>query len=150
MYHTFRESLELARENQPDGWKPEDPPVAPTSFPNDLHFTVQEKLGEKLTNGGGELKLWNARGSFLDRLHGVDAFFTFAPRGKRAREAVVTVDLTLNPQKAAHGGKAEVVIWLPKPYADLSAEEREKILTGAADEVAARIAEQVSSGRSAA
>ncbi|PIR89383.1 MAG: hypothetical protein COU07_00590 [Candidatus Harrisonbacteria bacterium CG10_big_fil_rev_8_21_14_0_10_40_38] len=147
-YKQFKESLDLVKENQPEGWDPKDPPVAPTSFPSDLHLFVTEALeadGEK----EGSLKFFDALGSHLDKLHGIDAFFTYEVEVKKGprKEAVVTLDLTENPKKADRGAKADVILYIPEGvnYEAMTSEEKEAFLDSYAKAIAAGLESQLKS-----
>lgn len=120
-YKTYKEALTEVIQHPPAYrdrkgneyvWDPENPPLYPTSFPNDLHFTVKEEL-EKAIDPDCELRLYNASGSTLDKMHGVDAFFEMISKGQRL---YVTLDITNNPDKASH--KADVVLQIPPEYVD--------------------------------
>lgn len=173
-YKGFRESVDLVRANQPEGWNPEDPPAEPTSLPNDLHFAVLEALQKELEHEShempgfaaallhyakeGKLRLWNASGSYLDKLHGVDAFFTFSPYDDRrpgAQEVVYTIDVTKNTGKTDH--KADQIILLnPEAvdYAHLPSREKERLMHEYGKQIASGIVSKVErllrSGRTAA
>ncbi len=159
-YLNFREAMKLVRDNQPEDWDPNDPPAKPTSFPNDLHFAVCEELERRLTEHQDDLsplvagalqdaftkhgvRMFNALGSHLDRLHGVDSFFEFSvPLNQRSlaegyRQAVVTLDLTQNPDKAEHGGKANAVLYLPsfEDYTAMDAEKRADFMKRQAENI---------------
>ena len=36
-YLPYKDAMKVVTENQPKGWDPEDPPIKPTPFPNELH-----------------------------------------------------------------------------------------------------------------
>ncbi len=143
---SFGEALNLVRKYQPDGWNPEDPPIAPTSFPSDFHLKVLEALEADLKNHEGKLTFLTARKSFLDRLYGTDLIVTFEPVKGRIPEAIVTVDVTWDPDKKdKQDSKANVIVFFPAPYSELSESDREVILGNAAEEVVQFIREKLGS-----
>ncbi len=98
-YMSYRRAMDAAKRSQPVGWDPKDPP---TETANNFHARVCLAL-EKITGleEWSEVELWSAIGSALDRFHGIDGWFQF--RGR-----VVTIDLTLDPQKES--GRADFVL----------------------------------------
>ncbi len=159
-YLNFREAMRLVREHQPEGWDPADPPAHPTSFPNDLHFAVGEEITQRLAERSDDLspevaatlsealerhglQLFNALGSHLDRLHGVDAFFDFTiPVARGAglageKRITITLDLTQNPEKAERGAKANAVLYIPsfEDYTAMNPEERTNFMKRQAEGV---------------
>jgi len=173
-YKNFRESVALVKENQPEDWDPGDPPVTPTTLPGDLYFSVEQAFAEELSREiqdapgladklsrfarEGKLRLWNASGSHLDKLHGVDAFFTLSPYDDRrpgASEVVFTLDVTKNTEKTSH--KADQIILLnPEAvdYAHLPSNEKERLMHEYGKQIASGIVSKVErllrSGRTAA
>jgi len=95
-YRPFREAARLAKENQPDGWNPEGP-----SKPRAAEFYRQVREGLEDAKVHERPKFYTARGSALDRYHGVDAIFELSGRD-------VTVDFTVNPHKTEY--RADVVV----------------------------------------
>ena len=92
-YISFEKSLRLVQMCQP--WDPSDPS---TRAGNDLHCQVALALG---LEDWGELQFFSALGSPLDRFHGIDGFFQW-------RGTVVSIDLTIDPQKVKY--KADIVV----------------------------------------
>lgn len=120
-YKSYKEALNDVMANPPAYrdrkgneyvWDPENPPVLPSSFPGDLHFTVKEKLEESV-DPDCQLRMYNASGSTLDKVHGVDTFFELITKGNRF---YVTLDITTNDDKLTH--KADVVLHVPREYVD--------------------------------
>lgn len=91
----WREAAEAVRKGQPREKKP-------------IAARLENEVGKQL---GGRCMLYTAVRSSMDIFHGVDGFFEF-------QGTVVTVDLTLNPNKDS--GKADVIIY-PDDIDDLPA-----------------------------
>lgn len=83
-YMTFVDAMQEVRKHQPAR-------KAPAIVAIEREF---EKRGEKI-------EFYTAVGTALDLYHGVDGFFVF-------RGTVLTVDVTLNPNKIA--GKADIIL----------------------------------------
>lgn len=136
-YMEYQPALLLAGQNQPEGWNPEDPPEKPMPFPGEIHFLVKEMLeSEGMDNY--RLKLFTSAGSHFDKRHGVDAFFLLtSPQNKHA---IVTLDVTINPNKERNKHKADVIIFFPDGFTDqelFDAKKREQAEQPWAEEVAA-------------
>ena len=150
-YKSFAESLRSVEEHQPKGWNPEDPPIGTNNFLNDLHFLVQEGL-QKRFGENRSLRLWNALGSHLDVLHGVDLIFTFhlSPQSEKSRhpfEARATLDLTRNHHKEEVGGKADIIVPLEfaSQYQEMSEQSKMDFINGIVVSVVSQIEDQIDS-----
>jgi len=127
-YVEWPKAIELAKKFQPA--PPENPK---RDFFRELLIGVQEKLGVDIAKQPDSVRGYTAVGTPLDRFHGVDAFVTYADRGK---EYLVTLDATLRPEKIIEGHKADLMITdLPTP------EDDEDGYLEAIDAYAGRIAE---------
>ena len=62
-YKDFRSAMSIAKRNQPENWRPADPP---TRVANDMHYKTSERLGLECS----ELRLYTALGSSLDSVSG--------------------------------------------------------------------------------
>ena len=131
VYVPFHRAMEWAEEHQFG-----DPTDPDPRFANDLHATVAEKLGiEDLRR----IKFFTAVGSSLDFYHGIDAFFKIEQAGK---EIVVTLDVTMNPNKGENY-KADVVFYISAEGLD-PRDDREKYLEKI-NEVAEMIVDKIRS-----
>lgn len=140
VYKNYQQALEEVVKNPPayrdrkgqeHVWDPEDPPTYPSSFPSDLHFAVKELLENEI-DPDCKLRMYNASGSSLDRLHGVDALFELVTKGRRL---LVTVDITKNDKKEQY--KADVILHVPDEYVETKDEElREHLLKNWSEEIA--------------
>jgi len=107
-YIGFRQAVDLVKDVQPFK-DPADPHEKP--FPHDLHATLAEALS---LDNYEQLRFYTAVGSYLDKKHGVDAFFELdLGNGKSAR---ATLDMTQNPKKQDY--KADVVFQWPSEGLD--------------------------------
>lgn len=84
-YMSWKEAASEVRDNQPISQRP-------------LAGRLEKEVASRL---GRQCRLYTAVRSALDVFHGVDAFFEFHGQ-------VVTIDLTMNPDKIC--GKADLII----------------------------------------
>jgi hypothetical protein len=118
-YVDFPSSVRLIKDFQPGGGGKN--PKA--DFLNNLRIEVADRLGlqsdEEMERIGAYTAIGWPEKTPLDIFHGVDAFITYKAPGKD--EILVTLDNTENPEKAAAGAKADIVIFggdLPDPNDD--------------------------------
>lgn len=84
-----------------------DPTEPQKEIARDLRLEVIDVL-ELSEDESERLKFYTAVDTPLDEYHGVDAWIEYeTPEGERV---IVTLDITLNPEKLANGGKADVLI----------------------------------------
>lgn len=109
-YITFEQAVDLVKDNKYQPFKdPTNPHEKP--FPHDVHATLIEKLS---LDNYEQLRFYTAVGSYLDKKHGIDAFFELdLGDGKSVR---ATLDMTQNPNK--HDYKADVVFQWPNDGID--------------------------------
>lgn len=115
-YVRYWDAMWMVVKNQPPGWDPADPQ---TRMANDFQALVAEEMGEDYF---GNLMLYTARDSALDRFHGVDGFFLYpvddASAIANGRDVfrnggrsymTATIDLSLAGYKS-DGYKADVIL----------------------------------------
>ncbi|MFA6272264.1 MAG: hypothetical protein WC693_04125 [Patescibacteria group bacterium] len=104
-YQPYQQALKSAKERQPGN--PSDPKAR---FANDLHATICELMGLEDYN---QLRFYTSVGSSLDHFHGIDGFFELSiDENNPADSIVVTVDITMNPNKGDQY-KADHIITVP-------------------------------------
>jgi len=109
-YITFEQAVDLVKDNKYQPFKdPTNPHEKP--FPHDVHATLIEELS---LDSYEQLRFYTAVGSYLDKKHGIDAFFELdLGEGESVR---ATLDMTQNPNK--HDYKADVVFHWPNEGID--------------------------------
>jgi len=110
-YIPFRKSMEVARNMQPY----EDPSDPDPRFANDLLAMICEKLNLKTVDEFKKLRIYTAVDSYLDKVHGVDAWVELDVEGEDM--VVVTLDVTKNESKGEEY-KADVVFLMPSEGLD--------------------------------
>lgn len=119
-------------------WDPEDPPIIPTPFPNELHFIVHDTL-QNTFDPDCELRFYSSSGSSLDKHYGIDGVFEMMSKGHRVS---ATIDLTRNRQKISH--KADLIMQIPDDYVETKdSAERAKILKDWSEEIADLLSERM-------
>lgn len=98
-YLPFAKAMKLVKEGQKGN--PSDPE---RPFANDLHAIIAEELG---LSDYSKLNFFSAVGTALDHFHGVDGFFVY---NSQYGPIVVTLDVTLDPEKKEENYKADFVI----------------------------------------
>jgi len=114
-YINFSQAVDIVKGQQriQDSTDPRKP------FPNDVHATIAKKLGVDCE----QVHFYTAVGSYLDKKHGVDAFFELdVGDGNVVR---TTLDITQNPHK--HDYKADVILHWPATGIDTKDKEDKKI-----------------------
>jgi hypothetical protein len=106
-YVNFRKSVEIAKACQPY----DDIEQMP-DFARDLLRQVRRKLEQKECK---DVEFFTAVGSYLDSIHGVDAFIE--ARTKEGKVIRITYDCTINDSKGEYG-KADVVFLVPRDGID--------------------------------
>jgi hypothetical protein len=109
-YITFNQAADPVKDNQFQPFKdPTNPHEKP--FPYDVHATLVDVLS---LDNYEQVRFYTAVGSYLDKKHGIDAFFELdLGSGDSVR---ATLDMTQNPRK--HDYKADVVFYWPKEGLD--------------------------------
>jgi len=103
-YKTLYESLlECVRDN-PNGYHGTETFDPPTPWTSDIHYRITQEL--KLENWR-DLRVFPALKTAADRYHGIDLFFSYHDE-RTKKDVIVTVDLTVNPDKTKH--KADVIV----------------------------------------
>lgn len=150
-YKSFREAVDEVLKHQPvyrdargnqQKWDPENPPLRPTSIPNDLHFLVKEQVEHAVDETDLRLGFYNALGTSLDKQHGIDAFLLLETKGTRV---FVSLDITGNDAKISH--KADVIVHVPTQFFDneiYPKEEREALTQEWAKEISDTLLEKLS------
>ncbi len=120
----YRNSLKWVKEHQPekDFSKPE-------TLDSEQLSQLKSAVSSKVPDVDKVLRFYTAVGSTLDILHGVDGLFELG-------EYIVTVDLTLNPNKIE--GKADVII-----LADEEEGLNEKAIQIASSEIAEKFKQKI-------
>lgn len=119
-YITYESAKNLVKRMQ--RWS--DPSDPEPGFANDLHASLAEELN---LDDFSELKYYTAVGSKLDYFHKVDAFFEWEVPNFDQKKciALVTVDLTINPNKLKSGMyKADILVFIDDDVLD----DKEKYL----------------------
>lgn len=112
-YLKFRDAVEAVKHAQPENADPNEPNLP---FPLQLH----NKITDGLEVNWDKLGFFTCVGfSEMDYRHGVDAFFELET--ETGRKIIVTIDLTLNPDKASP--RADVIVTWPPDGLDPSLTE---------------------------
>jgi hypothetical protein len=110
-----------------------------TDFLRELRLAVMEQLGVRPDAKDERVGIFTALGTPLDFKHGVDAFLVLTSKGRRE---LVTLDATLNKEKANELTKADIVIGeIP------SVEEDEDAYLEAVEGIAAKVSKKLLSLR---
>lgn len=147
-YLPYKKAMTLSLANQPKDWDPEDPPMKPTSFPNEIHYLVQDNITNDPEFENCIVRYFTSSQSALDQYHGTDSFFLLSDADGNLAHA--TLDVTLNPKKAARGHKADLIGLLPTDYTDsevFKAKDREQLLRPWAQELAEILKSRLQSRR---
>lgn len=109
-YLTFKQAVDLVKETNFQPFKdPTNPHEKP--FPHDVHATLIDLLS---LDSYEQVRFYTAVGSYLDKKHGIDAFYELdLGEGESVR---ATLDMTQNPHK--HDYKADVVFQWPRDGID--------------------------------
>lgn len=113
-YFTFRDAMRVVFEatNQ-------DPENLPDGFANDLRIELIDLISEDdFFNDAGDpgyepkVLIWNSVDTPIDKLHGIDAIVEYQHPGMR-KPIRVSLDVTLRPDKAEDGHKADIIFYAP-------------------------------------
>ena len=129
-YLPFREAMhdvKTIQDNPENGIDPTDPEK---EFANDLHASIAQEL---TPDDYTMLRFYTAVETVLDHFHGVDGFFEFDLEDDRT--AIVTMDVTTNPNKLVY--KADVILHIPSDGIDrkIDPEEYDLVLKKTVREV---------------
>ncbi len=102
-YVPYKDALDLARQFQSG-----DPKNPKKDFLRELRLAVAKRLGYETDEQLDRIGAYTALKSPLDVFHGVDGFIEVKEPNRPAE--VVTLDLSLNPDKIAKGAKADIVV----------------------------------------
>ncbi len=119
----YNDSLEWVKNHQP-----EKNFNKPETLDSIQLSQLKSAIVSKLSDVDEVLRFYTAIGSPLDFLHGVDGFFELG-------EHIVTVDLTLNPNKVE--GKADVII-----FADAEEGLNDEVIQIASSDIAEKFKER--------
>ena len=109
-YINFNQAVDIVKDTDFQPFKdPTNPHEKP--FPHDVHATIVDLLS---LDNYEQVRFYTAVGSYLDRKHGVDAFFELdLGNGESVR---ATLDMTQNPHKRDY--EADVVFQWPRDGID--------------------------------